>query len=247
LETLELNNQSYQGYTYSTNSGSSWINCANCPVSSYRVIAGSVLPVELTSFEGYKTEDGVVLKWETSTEVNNYGFDVERRSSSLTGWDKIGFVQGHGTTNSPKNYEFTDSELSNSESVDYRLKQIDNDGTFVYSKTITVDLTTITSVDDNIVYQFSLEQNYPNPFNPSTTIKFTIPSVVDAKFAPTTTTKLVVYDILGREVATLVNQKLHPGNHQVEFDANYLSSGMYFYRIEVGSKFNSIKKMILIK
>ncbi len=141
-----------------------------------RITAQTLLPVELTFFTGSVLSHAVKLNWQTATEVNNFGFNVERRSSSLIEWEKIGFVQGNGTTNSPKNYEFTDSELPNSESVDYRLKQIDNDGTFVYSKTITVDLTTITSVDDNIVYQFSLEQNYPNPFNPTTTIKFTVPT-----------------------------------------------------------------------
>jgi len=106
--------------------------------------------------------------------VNNIGFNVERRSSSLTEWDKIGFVQGQGTTNSPNNYEFTDSELPDADEVSYRLKQIDNDGTFDYSKTITVDLATITSVDDEIEYKFALKQNYPNPVNQSKTIKFTV-------------------------------------------------------------------------
>jgi hypothetical protein len=196
--------------------------------------------------------------------VNNFGFEVERSTPLVSdippyeggkegrSWEKIGFVQGNGTTNSPKNYEFTDSELPNSESVDYRLKQIDNDGKFVYSKTITVDLTTITSVDDNIVYQFSLEQNYPNPFNPSTTIKFTVPtppnpSPYKGEGAREGLVLLRVYDILGREVATLVNQKLKPGNHEVRFNASSLSSGMYFYKINVGEHFNSVKKMLLIK
>ncbi|KUG25374.1 hypothetical protein ASZ90_004802 [hydrocarbon metagenome] len=206
---------------------------------------GDALPVELTYFEGTATEGGVLLQWETATEVNNYGFDVERRTSSLSEWKKLGFVQGHGTTNSPKNYEFTDSELPNSDEVSYRLKQIDNDGTFAYSKTITVDLTTITSIEDEeIPTVYSLEQNYPNPFNPSTTIAFTVPSDVKRQ---TSDVKLIVYDILGREVATLVNQKLQSGNHEVNFNASSLSSGMYFYRIDIGNEFNSIKKMLLIK
>ncbi len=145
-------------------------------ISGDGTLCDSPLPVELISFDGFNTNEGVLLEWQTATEVNNYGFDVERRSSSLIEWDKIGFVQGHGTTNSPKNYEFTDSELLNSESVDYRLKQIDNDGKFTYSKVITVDLSTITNLKDEVVYAFALEQNYPNPFNPTTTIKFTVPT-----------------------------------------------------------------------
>ena len=145
-------------------------------------------------------------------------------------WEVIGFVQGHGTTNSPKSYSFTDllNLNPNLTRLDYRLKQIDNDGTFAYSKVVTVDLTNITSVDDQVKYEFALEQNYPNPFNPSTTIKFTVPSV-ETGHAPSLQTTLLVYDILGREVATLVNQKFQPGNHEIFFDASNLSSGMYIY------------------
>ena len=221
-------------------------------ISGDGTLCDSPLPVELISFDGFNTNEGVLLEWQTATEVNNYGFDVERRSSSLIEWDKIGFVQGHGTTNSPKNYEFTDSELLNSESVDYRLKQIDNDGKFTYSKVITVDLSTITNLKDEVVYAFALEQNYPNPFNPTTTINFTVPtpphpSPYQGEGTREGLVLLRVYDILGREVATLVNQKLKPGNHEVRFDASSLSSGMYFYKINVGEHFNSVKKMMLIK
>ncbi|MCZ7603974.1 MAG: T9SS type A sorting domain-containing protein [Melioribacteraceae bacterium] len=205
---------------------------------------GDALPVELTYFEGTATEDGVVLNWETATEVNNFGFDLERRSSSLAEWEKVGFVQGHGTTNSPKQYSFTDPlnlDLNpNLTRIDYRLKQIDNDGTFAYSKIVTVDLTTITSVDDEqmpIVY--SLEQNYPNPFNPSTTIKFGLPE--------TGLVDLRVYNILGQEVAKLVNKELNAGYHEVSFGNNNFASGMYIYRINVEGKYYSVKKMLLLK
>ncbi|MCZ7602859.1 MAG: T9SS type A sorting domain-containing protein [Melioribacteraceae bacterium] len=210
----------------------------------------NALPVELNMFEGYVSNKDVILEWETVSETNNYGFQVQRTKEKVQSenhWEEIGFVQGYGTTSSPKSYSFTDPlDLNhNLTRIDYRLKQIDNDGIFAYSKIVTVDLTSITSVDDEVIYEFVLEQNYPNPFNPSTTIKFTIPSVVDAKFA-STTTKLVVYDILGREVATLVNQKLQPGNHEVQFDASDLSSGMYFYKLTNG-KFSEIKKLMLLK
>jgi hypothetical protein len=139
-----------------------------------RITAQTVLPLELTLFTGSVLSHAVKLNWQTATEVNNFGFNVERRSSSLIDLENIGFVPGNGTTNSPKNYEFTDSELPDADEVSYRLKQIDNDGTFAYSKTITVDLTKITSVDDEIEYKFAFKQNYPNPFNQSTTIKFTV-------------------------------------------------------------------------
>lgn len=127
--------------------------------------------------------------------------------------------------------------------VSYRLKQIDNDGAFVYSKIVTVDLTNTTSVDDKIEYGFSLEQNYPNPFNPSTTIKFTIPSNVKSEAS---NTMLNVYDILGREIVSLVNQKLQPGNYEAIFDAGNLSSGMYLYKLIHGN-FTTTKKLLLVK
>ena len=97
-----------------------------------------------------------------------------------------------------------------------------------------------------MIYEFALEQNYPNPFNPTTTIKFTIPGVEDENFRPLRT-HLVVYDILGREVAVLVNQKLQPGNHEVTFNGSSLSSGIYFYKIQTSSGFLSTKKLMLLK
>jgi len=99
--------------------------------------------------------------------------------------------------------------------------------------------TSVTEVDDfNQPLSFSLEQNYPNPFNPSTTIEYSIPqnSLVTLK----------VYDVLGREVATLVNEQNEAGKHTVEFDASKLNSGVYFYKIESGN-FIETKKMILVK
>jgi len=225
------------------NDQAGWEKMSNAITATFPEV---LLPVELTTFTGELLEDKTVLiKWETATEVNNYGFDVERRSSSLTEWDKLGFVLGHGTTNSPKNYEFTDFELPNSDEVSYRLKQIDNDGTFSYSKVVTVDLTNITSVDDELVYEFALEQNYPNPFNPSTKISFTIADVGDEYIRPLHT-RLIVYDILGREVATLLNEKLNSGNYEVTFDASHLTSGMYLYKLIYGD-FEATKKLLLVK
>ncbi len=205
------------------------------------------LPVELISFTAELIENSVNLKWQTATEVNNFGFDIERASNPFsTGWSKIGFVQGSGTTNSPKHYKYVDNELPNAEAISYRLKQIDNDGTSTYSKVVAVDLSSITSVDDDVEYQFSLEQNFPNPFNPSTTINFTVPKIANgAKQSVKTILKL--YNVLGKQVAALVEKNLQPGNHKVNFDASELPSGIYFYKIEVGSQFHSTKKMVLLK
>ena len=226
---------------------SDWPNMSNAIAATFPLQA---LPVELTYFKGNATEEGVLLEWETATEVNNYGFQVQRQKDKVESeseWEDLGFVQGNGTTNSPKQYSFTDplnfNLNPNLTRLDYRLKQIDHDGTFAYSKVIEVDLTTITSFDDEqMPIAYSLEQNYPNPFNPTTTIKFTVPGV-EAQHA----VSLRIYNILGREVTTLVNQNILPGSHEVTFDGSNLSSGVYFYRIDVNGKFSSVKKMLMVK
>ena len=208
------------------------------------------LPVELTSFNAELIDNFVLLNWETATEVNNFGFDVERKyqvaSSEYQNWEKIGFVEGNGTTNSPREYSFIDDNLPDVDNVSYRLKQIDIDGTFSYSKVVEVNLTEITGVEDDKQYTFALEQNYPNPFNPVTTINFTIPNVVDANFASTTNAKLIVYNMLGQQVSTLVNEIKPAGNYQVQFDGSNLPSGIYFYTLSYG-EFLQTRKLVLLK
>ncbi len=195
------------------------------------------LPVELTAFEGNLVGNEIFLEWQTATEVNNFGFNVECTIDNLQ-WKTIGFVQGNGTTNSPKNYSFTDFNLPDANVVSYRLKQIDNDATFTYSKVISVDISTVTSVDDEIEYEFALEQNYPNPFNPSTTIKFALPKAGNVV--------LKVYNMLGEEVAALINNEMPAGGHEVNFDACKLSSGMYIYKLTSGT-YSELKKLMLLK
>jgi hypothetical protein len=192
------------------------------------------LPVELTSFTASSAPNKVTLNWQTATEVNNYGFDVERavvetqHAASLR-WDKISFVKGNGNSNSPKEYSFTDKPIGGQQ-FQYRLKQIDFDGQFEYSDPVEVKL--------EVPANFVLLQNFPNPFNPTTNIKFDLPkeSII----------KLKIYNILGEEVTTLVNSLMTPGHHEVKFDGSYLASGMYIYRIEAGS-FIQVKKMLLMK
>jgi len=206
------------------------------------------LPVELTSFSANFLTDRVELNWQTAAEVNNYGFEVQRQyqvSSSEyqdKSWEKIGFVLGHGTTNSPKQYSFTDSlNLTlnpNLTLINYRLKQIDNDGTLAYSKIITVDLSKITGIEEKIPAEFSLSQNYPNPFNPTTTIQYSIPK--------TSFVSLKIYDVLGKEVASLVNEELSAGVYDRTFNAANLSSGIYFYTLRANN-FTATKKLMLVK
>ncbi|MCA0387373.1 MAG: T9SS type A sorting domain-containing protein [Bacteroidetes bacterium] len=184
------------------------------------------LPVELTSFTAKSSGTTVTLNWETKTEVDNNGFEVERSTNG--NWQKIGFVEGHGTANSPKYYSFVDNGAIGNR-VQYRLKQIDNDGTTEYSSVVEVELNPT---------NFALYQNYPNPFNPSTMIRFSMPV--------SGTVALNVFNTLGEKVATLFNGQMEAGYHEVSFDAKNLPSGLYFYEIKTGD-FSSIKKMILMK
>jgi photosystem II stability/assembly factor-like uncharacterized protein len=191
------------------------------------------LPVELASFSASEVNNSVVLSWKTETEVNNYGFDVERASAN-SGWQKIGFVAGSGNSNSPKNYTFTDNPSGGS-SFSYRLKQIDVDGSFKYYDAVTINLSASS--------QPQLLQNSPNPFNPSTIIKFYIPNTSDVT--------IKIYDILGREVTTLINQQTTAGYHNVYWNGKNsrgedVSSGVYLYRLTAGS-FSETKKMNLLK
>ena len=199
------------------------------------------LPVEISSFTANVVDGEVVLAWTTLTEVNNYGFEVERKISGSDDWTTLDFVPGNGTTNSAIDYEFVDS-YPPSESLQYRLKQIDNSGSYSYFKSIVnVDLT-VTGVEENEVpTEFKLEQNYPNPFNPATKIEFSIPESVAGN-----TVKLIIYDILGNKVATLVNKELSAGVYTVDFNASRLASGVYFYSLNVND-LHSIKKMVLLK
>lgn len=186
-----------------------------------------VIPVELVSFKSSVIGSEVQLTWMTASETNNMGFEIERLSGSS--WDKLGFVNGSGTTIETKSYSFVDKNV-NAGTYSYRLKQIDFDGTFEYSNVIEVDVTS--------PQQFELSQNYPNPFNPSTTISFSIPQ---SSFVT-----LKVYDIIGNEIATLVNEEKAAGRYDINFDASNQSSGVYLYSITAGN-YNEVKKMTLIK
>lgn len=193
----------------------------------------SALPVELTTFTAAIIDQNVELNWETATEVNNYGFEIERASTSSAAgksWETLGFVEGHGNSNSPKFYSYTDNTIEASGKYNYRLKQIDIDGTFEYSDVVEANLGAPES--------YELDQNYPNPFNPTTSIRFNLP--MDSNV------KLTVFNVLGQEVAELINENITAGYHSVNFDGSSLNSGIYFYQLETND-FTQIRKMMLVK
>jgi hypothetical protein len=203
---------------------------------SYIIDTTSNVPVELLSFSSSVAENVVTLYWLTATELNNRGFEIERSSDKTNlpdgkaGWRTIGFREGKGTTSEPQQYSYSD-KLSGIESskLYYRLKQIDFNGSFEYSEIVEAEIAP--SV-------FSLSQNYPNPFNPGTTISYQLP--VNGFVT------LKVYDVLGNEAATLINEEKQAGEYKIEFKAANLSSGVYFYQLQAGS-FVLTKKMLLVK
>jgi len=186
------------------------------------------LPVELTTFSANVNGNNVNLSWETATEVNNYGFNIERKTETR-GWNKVDFVEGHGNSNSVKHYSFTDN-VSLSGKYFYRLKQIDINGTFEYSNIIEVNI--------GVPNKFEVAQNYPNPFNPTTTISFSIPKKQSVK--------VIIYNSLGEIVQTLINKNLEAGIHTYNFDADNLGSGIYYYKVVAGNNIQ-IRKMMLLK
>lgn len=204
-------------------------------ISQWVLDSQGVLPVELTSFNADVKNNDIVLKWSTAIEVNNSGFDIERKHKN-SAWAKLGFVQGSGTTNSPHQYFYND-RLNNAGTYSYRLKQIDFNGNFKYynlSSEITI----------GTPKRFALKQNYPNPFNPTTNIEYELPD--DSKV------NINVYDITGRLAATLVNEVQSAGYYKVQFDAGKLNlaSGVYIYQLSTESaSLKNVKslKMLLIK
>ncbi len=207
----------------------------NNPVSSFSpfVLASShsdnPMPVSLKSLTSNVAGRNINLKWVTGSEINNSGFEVERKGFSGE-FVKVGFVQGKGTVTTATNYEFTDRNLMTGK-YSYRLKQIDNNGNFEY---FNLNSDAVVGVPS----KFDLSQNYPNPFNPATKINFDLPK--DSKLS------LKLYDMLGREVSTLVNEFRTAGYYTVDFNASSLSSGIYFYRLLAG-EFSSVKKMVVVK
>jgi len=190
-----------------------------------------IVPVELSSFIASINSDNVSLFWTIATELNNRGFEIERKLSNTNDWEALGYLEGRGTTTEPKTYQFQDFNVISGRSYNYRIKQIDYDGSFTYYVLSQV-------IEFGSPIKFALEQNYPNPFNPSTTISFSIPQKSDVT--------VKIYDILGNEILKLVDDSRDAGKYNINFNASTLSSGVYFYSIKAG-EFTETKKMTLIK
>lgn len=191
----------------------------------------TIIPVELSSFYANAINNGIHLHWTTSSELNNFGFEIQRKIwGENSSWQKIGFVNGAGSTTEKTIYSFIDHNPAEGTNL-YRLKQIDFDGKFRIFPPLMVEY--------NLPEGFVLHQNYPNPFNPTTTITFSL-----EENGPTT---LKIYDVLGREIQTLIDETLEAGKiHRFIFNGSELASGIYFYKLQSNNK-SMIKKFILMK
>jgi len=201
-----------------------------CGTNSY-IMKNSdlVVPVELASFTASVSGNNVTLSWMTATELNNLGFQVERRAEEQS-WGKVGFVDGYGTTTEPQIYTFTDAGLA-SGIYNYRIKQMDFDGSYKYYQLKQ-------EVEIGTPVSYDLSQNYPNPFNPTTKINYSVPADGFVNIS--------VYNVLGEKVTNIVNSLQKAGSYEVTFDATNFASGMYLYRMESGD-FVSVKKMMILK
>jgi hypothetical protein len=204
---------------------------------SNMAVATTFIPVELTSFTAELSGREIMVNWATATELNNRGFDIERKMDGE--WEKVGFREGRGTSTIESFYSFIDKFTYESfiGTVTYRLKQMDFDGTYAYSPEVEVDV-------DFTPKEYTLYQNYPNPFNPVTTIKYSLPFESNVRIA--------IYNILGEMIAVLVDETKQVGFHDYNWNASNLASGIYIYTIEAKSvagdkNFSSVKKMILMK
>ncbi len=226
--------------------------------SSPTIGVNNALPVQMVEFIAEGGMRGADLRWKTEIEVDNYGFEVERReisrmSTDIRGfesqndgdspgnnsqftirnsnWGKVGFVSGSGSSSSPHEYSFSDRDLPPGR-YSYRIKQIDRSGTFAYTDALEVEIGLAPRF-------FALIQNYPNPFNPTTTIEFTLPH--DGRVL------MKVYNILGKEVATILNEERVAGRiQQVTFNAGGLSAGIYIVRLAFGGREIS-RRIALVK
>ena len=234
IKRIEIFNADGSSYSVATSTDGIWwpsgLNTTTFTAGSVYVMSSddAPLPVELQTFTATLADKRAILDWQTATEVNSYAFEVQKKTTDQD-WFAIGKVIAHGLSNSPKYYSFQDDKLISGTNY-YRLKMLDNDGSFKYSSIVSVRLGAPSSL--------MIAQNYPNPFNPATVISYSLPQ--------NSYVTLKVYDVLGKEVAVLVNENKSAGDYQINFNGSKLPSGTYVYRLSANGQY-SAKKMIMIK
>jgi hypothetical protein len=237
-------NGTWYAYSSIVNTTQKWVKAFGISAFSNWTIGQSnnPLPIQLALFTGtFLGNNSLRLNWRTLSEINNYGFFVHRASASDSIWSELpnSFIPGHGTTNEPHDYAFTDNTVTNGSWM-YKLKQVDLDGTIHFTEPIIVaGVTAVGEQIERAPLEFALFQNYPNPFNPTTRIRFSVEKTDRAA--------LDVYNILGQHVATLFDDVAKAGQYyRVQFDASKLASGMYMYRLHSGKR-SELKKLLHLK
>jgi len=203
---------------------------------SIAMITSVTTPVELSSFTAAVRDNRVELNWRTASESNNYGFAVERRFDKESAWQETVFIKGNGTTSSARSYSWID-DSARPGTIQYRLKQIDTDGSYSYSEPVTVVL--------SAPAVWALAQNYPNPFNPATTISYEVPANSAGRI------DLTIYDLLGRRIRTLVQGEAQAGYYRIDWDGRddrglAASSGVYMYILSA-ERTHIVRKMIKLQ
>lgn len=245
------------GVFFSSDNGTNWADFGlsnhqvySLVVSGLNLIAGTdsigvwrrplsdALPIQLASLTAMPISSGCIeLEWETLSETNNYGFQIQkRRLPSAFSSIPNAFVQGHGTTLIVHQYRWVDSSAHSGEY--YRLKQTDLDGLVHFSDGVQAGLNPNLVEGPSGPTQFHIEQNYPNPFNPTTAISYALPHKSEVT--------ITIFNTLGQEISLLVRETQDAGYHEVKFDGSGLASGIYFYRFQAGS-FLQTKKLLLLK
>ena len=201
-------------------------------------LSGSDIPlaVNMTSCRAVTGPGSVTLLWQTRSEINNAGFRVLREGPGETEYEVISSytsnpsLKAQGNSSSGRDYQYVDNHVQASGAYKYKVQSTAIDGTVKDESALTVTV--------DLPKSFALYQNYPNPFNPTTVISYQLPVA--------SRVTLIVYDVIGREVKTLVNGRQDAGTYRVNFDGSKLPSGVYFYRISAGD-FSSVKRTILLK
>jgi hypothetical protein len=221
--------------------GGNVTNTDRYSTNGFSQIISGPLPVQISSFSSSIVEgNNVKLEWSTASEINNYGFYVERRKENELNFIEVenSFIPGNGTILEPKSYSFIDVTLTTSGMYHYRLRQVDNDGLVHYSQEVSISVTAL-AVNETTPIEFRVHQNYPNPTNPKATIKFSVDKVENAT--------VIVYDIIGKQVAKLFDGIVQPGRYySMDFDGSSLSSGIYFYKVTTETH-SELKKLVLMK
>ncbi len=224
---------------YVMNSGNNQEGNERCSMSVFNFTApdgGFGLPVELVSFTAALRNEAVCLRWKTATEVNNYGFEIQRKFRSAEAWQRLDFVPGGGTVNDPRSYEYFDRpadllrENGRLERIDYRLRQIDRDGRSEFSNTVSVSVV--------LPSEAELDQNFPNPFQGGTTVSYRLPA---DRYC-----RVLLYDAFGRMIRILSEGFRDKGFHAVAMKRGELPPGTYFYTLETGGD-RLVRSMTIIQ